>query len=600
IGESLVGQCALEKKSILVTHAPHDYIHISSGLGEAPPLNIIVLPILFEGEVNAVIELASFTTFSAIHQIFLDQLTESIGVVLNMIIANMRTEELLQQSQSLTQELQNQSKELTHQQETLKGTNIALERQALELEEKAKQLEEQNTKVEIKNREVEQARKSLEEKAEQLALVSKYKSEFLANMSHELRTPLNSLLILAKVLSDNKEANLSEKQLDYARTIYSSGTDLLKLISEVLDLSKVEAGKMAIEVRQLPTSDLVEFAERSFRALAEEKGLNLSNEGALGVAQEIRTDRQRIEQVLRNLLANAIKFTEAGSVKFRMEMVEPQREFDSEALRGSGKILALSVTDTGIGIAKNKQRLIFEAFQQADGSTSRRYGGTGLGLSISREIARALGGEIHVESTPGEGSTFTLYMPVSYGRDVELFGTREDDAESQARLADQIEEKVAATTNAVRDFLAADPPLPRLSSETLDSLKGKTVLIVDDDPRNIFAVRTLLEAHGMKTLYAENGRAGITMLEHHPEIDIALIDIMMPEMDGYETMRLIRANPAKRWLPMIAVTAKALKEDRDRCMAAGASDYLAKPIDDGQLVELIRIWASGSPLQASV
>jgi len=600
IGESLVGQCALEKKSILVTHAPNDYIHISSGLGEAPPLNIIVLPILFEGEVKAVIELASFNTFSSIHQIFLDQLTESIGVVLNMIMANMRTEELLQQSQSLTQELQNQSKELTHQQDTLKSTNTALERQALELEEKAKQLEEQNTKVEIKNQEVEQARKSLEEKAEQLALVSKYKSEFLANMSHELRTPLNSLLILAKVLSDNKEANLSEKQLDYARTIYSSGTDLLKLISEVLDLSKVEAGKMAIEVRELQTAELVEFAERSFRPLAEEKGLGFSIEVTSGVSGEIRTDRQRIEQVLRNLLANAIKFTENGSVKFRMEMVESRRDFESDALKGSGKILALSVIDTGIGIAKNKQRLIFEAFQQADGSTSRRYGGTGLGLSISREIARALGGEIHVESTPGEGSTFTLYMPVSYGREVESFGTREDDAEAHARLVDQIEEKVAQTTGAVRDFLAAEPPLPRLSAETLDSLKGKTVLIVDDDPRNIFAVRSLLEGHGMKTLHAENGRAGIVMLERHPEIDIALIDIMMPEMDGYETMRLIRANPAKRWLPMIAVTAKALKEDRERCMAAGASDYLAKPIDDGQLVELIRIWAGGSPLQASV
>jgi signal transduction histidine kinase/CheY-like chemotaxis protein/HAMP domain-containing protein len=600
IGEGLVGQCALEKKSILLTNAPHDYIHISSGLGEAPPLNIIVLPILFEGEVKAVIELASFNAFSSIHQIFLDQLSESIGVVLNMIMANMRTEELLQQSQGLTQELQNQSKELTHQQETLKSTNTALERQALELEEKAKQLEEQNTKVEIKNREVEQARKSLEEKAEQLALVSKYKSEFLANMSHELRTPLNSLLILAKVLSDNKEENLSEKQLEYARTIYSSGSDLLKLISEVLDLSKVEAGKMAIDVRQLQTSELVEFAERSFRALAEEKGLEFSTEVGPGVAEEIRTDRQRVEQVLRNLLANAIKFTESGSVKFRMEMIEPRREFESESLKGGGKVLALSVTDTGIGIAKNKQRLIFEAFQQADGSTSRRYGGTGLGLSISREIARALGGEIHVQSSPGEGSVFTLYMPISYGKEVEVFGAREDAGEMQARLTDQLQQKVAQTTGAVRDFLAAAPAVHELSSDALDSLKGKTVLIVDDDPRNIFAVRSLLEGHGMKTLTAENGRAGIAMLERHPEIDIALIDIMMPEMDGYETMRLIRANPAKRWLPMIAVTAKALQEDRERCMAAGASDYLAKPIDDAQLVELIRIWSSGTPAQASV
>jgi HAMP domain-containing protein/signal transduction histidine kinase/ActR/RegA family two-component response regulator len=600
IGEGLVGQCALEKKSILLTNAPHDYIHISSGLGEAPPLNIIVLPILFEGEVKAVIELASFNAFSTIHQIFLDQLSESIGVVLNMIMANMRTEELLQQSQGLTQELQNQSKELTNQQETLKSTNTALERQALELEEKAKQLEEQNTKVEIKNREVEQARKSLEEKAEQLALVSKYKSEFLANMSHELRTPLNSLLILAKVLSDNKEANLSEKQLEYARTIYSSGSDLLKLISEVLDLSKVEAGKMAIDVRQLQTAELIEFAERSFRALAEEKGLEFSTEVGPGVAEEIRTDRQRVEQVLRNLLANAIKFTESGSVKFRMEMIEPRREFESESLKGGGKVLALSVTDTGIGIAKNKQRLIFEAFQQADGSTSRRYGGTGLGLSISREIARALGGEIHVQSSPGEGSVFTLYMPIRYGKEVEVFGAREDDGEAHARLTDQLQQKVAQTTGAVRDFLAAGPALQELSSEALDSLKGKTVLIVDDDPRNIFAVRSLLEGHGMKTLTAENGRAGIAMLERHPEIDIALIDIMMPEMDGYETMRLIRANPAKRWLPMIAVTAKALQEDRERCMAAGASDYLAKPIDDAQLVELIRIWSSGTPTQASV
>src|SRR6202521_821544 len=282
LGQGLVGQCALEKKCILVANAPSDYIHISSGLGEEPPLNIIVLPILFEGEVKAVIELASFNAFSSIHQIFLDQLSESIGVVLNMIMANMRTEELLQQSQSLTQELQNQSKELTHQQDTLKSTNTALERQALELEEKAKQLEEQNTKVEIKNQEVEQARKSLEEKAEQLALVSKYKSEFLANMSHELRTPLNSLLLLSKVLSENKETNLTDKQMEYVRTIYSSGSDLLKLINEVLDLSKVEAGKMELEPRELITSDITDFVRRSFEPLAEQKNLEFTVEMAVG------------------------------------------------------------------------------------------------------------------------------------------------------------------------------------------------------------------------------------------------------------------------------------------------------------------------------
>jgi CheY-like chemotaxis protein len=283
-----------------------------------------------------------------------------------------------------------------------------------------------------------------------------------------------------------------------------------------------------------------------------------------------------------------------------MEMADPRRDFESDALKGPDRILALSVVDTGIGIAKNKQRLIFEAFQQADGSTSRRYGGTGLGLSISREIARALGGEIHVESSPGEGSTFTLYMPMTFGQETEMFATAgADDAASRARLVEQIEQRVAQTSDAVRDLLAAEPA-QGVSDETLESLEGKTVLIVDDDPRNIFAVKTLLEGHGMKTLHAENGRAGIMMLERHPEIDIALIDIMMPEMDGYETMRLIRANPAKHWLPMIAVTAKALQEDRERCMAAGASDYLAKPIDDAQLVDLIRIWAGGSPIHASI
>src|SRR5207302_699427 len=414
LGEGLVGQCALERKSILLTKVPNDYVQINSGLGEASPLNIIVLPVIFEGEVKAVIELASFNSFSAIHQIFLDQLTESIGVVLNMIGANMRTEQLLQQSQTLTQELQSQSQELTVQQDELKRSNSALEKQALELEEKAKQLEEQNQNIEIKNREEEMARASLEEKAEQLQLISKYKSEFLANMSHELRTPLNSLLILAKLLADNKEENLSEKQVEYAKTIYASGGDLLSLINEILDLSKVEAGKMQIEPRDIALVDLKEFVERNFRPVAEQKSLDFSVELDASLPTHVRTDPQRLQQVLKNLLANAFKFTDQGSVQLRIHTVPDRRGLDNDALHRAEQVIAFSVVDTGIGIARSKQKIIFEAFQQADGTTSRKYGGTGLGPSISREITRLLGGEIHVESEPGRGWSFTIFLPDRY------------------------------------------------------------------------------------------------------------------------------------------------------------------------------------------
>src|SRR5256712_102068 len=357
-GEGLVGQCALEKKPILLTRVPADYIQISSGLGEAPPLNIIVLPVLFEGVVKAVIELASFNPFSAIHQIFLDQLTESIGVVLNMIGANMRTEQLLQQSQTLTQELQSQSKELTVRQEELKRSNSALEKQALELEEKAKQLEEQNASIEVKNREVELARASLEEKAEQLSLISKYKSEFLANMSHELRTPLNSLLILAKLLADNKDENLSEKQVEYAKTIYASGGDLLSLINEILDLSKVEAGKMQIEPRDIALTDLREFFDRNFRPVAEQKNLDFQIEITPPVPSHILTDPQPLQQVLENLLANAFKFTETGSIRLKMDLAPERTHFESDVLHRTQNVMAFSVVDTGIGIPRNKQKII--------------------------------------------------------------------------------------------------------------------------------------------------------------------------------------------------------------------------------------------------
>jgi len=592
LGESLIGQCALEKKTILVTKVPSDYITISSGLGEAAPFNIIALPILFEDEVRAVIELASFQAFSTIHQLFLDQLSESIGVVLNMITANMRTGELLAQSQKLAQELQNQSTELTEQQQALRTTNAALERQALELEDKANLLEEQNAKVEEKNREVEQARRSLEEKAEQLAMVSKYKSDFLANMSHELRTPLNSLLVLAKVLSENKDEKLSDRQLEYARTIYTSGTDLLRLINEVLDLSKLEAGKFQIEPRDFEISEITGLLEKNFQPLAEEKALDFFIEMAPDLPRVIHTDRQRLEQILRNLLANALKFTETGWVKLKLALVRPPITIDGDGLREAEHGIAFSVIDTGIGIAKDKQKIIFEAFQQAEGGTSRKYGGTGLGLSISREIARALNGTIEVSSTPGDGSSFTLYLPLTYAP-VQRLGDP-GDSSTGADLSLALSSARTETRGRLLRLENGATSGGNGAESRLAELSGKKVLIVDDDMRNIFATRVLLESYGMTVLEADNGIEAIALVNQHPDLALVLMDIMMPEMDGYETIERIRSSVQRQAIPVIAVTAKAFKEDRERCIEAGACDYIAKPVDENELIDVIRSWLGGT------
>ena len=579
-GEGLVGQCAFEKKRIVLNQAPPDYVRISSALGSAAPVNIVILPVLFEGQVKAVIELASFSRFSEIHQSFLDQLTESIGVVLHTIAANMQTEYLLHQSQSLTAELQ-------AQQEELKKTNDRLEQQALnlqksesllkskqdelrsandQLQEKARQLSDQMRQVEFKNREIEQARAALEEKAEQLSLSSRYKSEFLANMSHELRTPLNSLLILARLLADNVGGNLTPKQVEFARTIHSSGAELLALINDILDLAKIESGTVTLNIASERFADVTDYVERTFRQMASDKGLEfvVSVDRSLPAAME--TDAKRLQQIITNLLSNAFKFTSKGKVSLVARAAESGWSPGHPVLSSAGTVVAFAVVDTGIGIPANKQRLIFEAFQQADGTTSREYGGTGLGLSISRELARLLGGEIRVTSTPGEGSTFVLYLPLAY-----------QPAMAEPGFEPESPEELAALTPAPAPVSTVEAE--EVAPQAANQLAEKKVLVVDDDIRNVFALTSALEQHGMRVMHAESGKEGIEVLKRARDIDVVLMDVMMPGLDGFDTMRIVRQLDGYKSLPIIAVTAKAMVGDRDKCIEAGASDYLAKPVN---------------------
>jgi HAMP domain-containing protein/signal transduction histidine kinase/CheY-like chemotaxis protein len=829
IGEGLIGQAALDRKTIAISDAPPGYIKVGSGLGDATPADILVMPVLFEDQVLGVIELASIRPFSEVHRDFLARIGETIGVVLNTIRANMRTEELLTQSQSLTIELQKQSEEL-------RETND-------ELQEKASLLSEQNRDIEIKNEEIELARRGLEEKAAQLALSSKYKSEFLANMSHELRTPLNSMLILSRLLAENEDASLSDREVEFARTIHSAGNDLLSLINDILDLSKVEAGRMELDLAPVALSALYQDADRAFRHVAEQKGLSLGVEIDPALPASIVSDEQRLGQVLKNLLSNAFKFTHEGGVTLAIGYLEDRSGLRNDALRQAEGVIEFSVNDTGVGIPDDKLNLIFEAFQQADGTTSRKYGGTGLGLSISREIARLLGGEIQVDSSVGRGSRFSLFLPlIEHPADASVDIRTDDPATSLAvltdgvtelaledQLADEIDElergdrvvlvidsnadRAKAMVEAVRSrgakailarrasaslglarehrpsavVLAGDLPrfesvlgqlkkhpdtrhlpvalvgdaavrldglragaaafiddpveqagletalgklerisgaptrrialitgngevddqigsllagdehievqqiapadaLERLRQEPFDlgvvpvgrprsasialireaatdeilrelpliafvsdwlsntdrarldavaksgvitiadsperladraalflhraeatlpiqtrellghlrtgdaPLHGRKVLVIDDDIRNVFALTSTLEQRGMKVVFAENGREGIERLHQHPNTDVVLLDIMMPEMDGYQTARAIRAMPRFEHLPIISLTAKAMKGDREKAIAAGASDYITKPVDVDQLLSMMRVW----------
>ena len=555
LGEGLVGQCAQEKERILLTDVPGDYVTINSGLGEATPLNIIVLPILFEGTVRAVVELASFSRFSPTHQAFLDQLTESIGLVLNTIEANTLTENLLKQSQSQAQELQSR-------QEDLRASNADLAHQA-------SQLAAQNIEVEAKNEEVQAAKRLVEEKAEQLAVSSAYKSEFFANMSHELRTPLNSLLILAGELKENSTQNLTEAQVQYAGIIQSSGTDLLRLLNDVLDLAKVESGTVTLELSELPLVDLHEALEMEFRHVAEQQGVSFEVEMEPGTPPFISTDPGRLRQVLKNLLANAFKFTERGTVTLRMGQPADDWRPADDRLADTGPLIAFSITDTGIGIAPDVQQLIFEAFAQADGTSARQYGGTGLGLSISRELVALLGGEMSLESALGVGSTFTVYLPA----------TRYSD--QGPIVATQPAAVRAFTAPAFVNAGALDQPESLTPAQIDARLAGKKVLVVDDDIRNIFAVTVLLERGAIDVVAAESGDEAINVLERTPDIDLVLMDIMMPIMDGYATMRAIRNLPATAHLPIVALTAKTGVAESDRCLEAGATGYISKPVENG-------------------
>ncbi|HEY2075909.1 MAG TPA: HAMP domain-containing protein [Streptosporangiaceae bacterium] len=570
LGQSLIGQVARTRRPIVLDEVPEGYVRISSGLGEAPPANLIITPITFEGQVLGVMEAGSFSRFTQVHRDFLEQLMEIIGVNVNTIMANARTEALLAESLRLASELQARSGELQARQDELQRSNA-------DLEDKAEQLARQNRAIEQKNAEIERARQDIEERARQLDLASRYKSQFLANMSHELRTPLNSLLVLARLLAQNPDKNLTPKQVEYANVMHSSGSDLLQLINDILDLSKVEAGKIDIHPERFSVSSLAEDLNSVFRPLTAEKGLQFSIDAAPGAPAELVTDKQRLRQILHNLLSNAVKFTEKGRVRVTVEPTDRR-------VKGGGAAVALAVTDTGMGIATDNLGVIFGAFQQGDGTTSRRYGGTGLGLAICREVAAQLGGEITVDSELGVGSTFTLYLPMNEisaeGLPSRPTGADELVTGGEYASGSGLVPTWGITAPAYGTPALSDPGTPPEPGPATrhDDLKGRRALIVDDDPRNAFVLTDVLELHGMAVARAADGRQAIEALEAG-HFDVVLMDVMMPQLDGHETIRAIREMPRFAQLPIIAVTARAMQGDRDKSIAAGATDYVTKPVD---------------------
>lgn len=561
-GDGLVGQSAAEKRPILMKNIPGHYINVHSGLGRGTPKNIMIVPVQFEGSVLAVIEVASFDVLNSSHIKLLEEVSNNIGITINSIMNRMKVEQLLQESQALTEELQAQSEELQVQQEELRTTN--------------EKLEEQYETSEQKKQEVERIREALEEKAQQLEISSQYKTEFLANMSHELRTPLNSLLILAKILSENSEGNLTLKQQEYVRTIFSSGNDLLQLINDILDLAKVESGKLEVIQKEVNLQAVKEFIIGQFSPISRQKDVEFTIELQADLPETLLTDEQRLQQILKNLLSNAFKFTEHGSVLLSVQKVYKERIKSNQVTT----MIAFSVTDTGIGIDEEKQEAIFEAFKQADGTTSRQYGGTGLGLSISKNIAYLLGGFLEVKSKKGKGSTFTLYLPLDEQKNTII------DLRSVEEAAVTREENYSLDVN---NNESGDMDR-HIKEKGKSLLKGKKILIVDDDIRNVYALTVALEKYELDIVIAENGKEGIEELLHNPDVDLVLMDIMMPEMDGFQAIREIRKIQRFNHIPIIALTAKAMKHSREQCLEAGATDYISKPINLDQLFSLMHVW----------
>jgi CheY-like chemotaxis protein/signal transduction histidine kinase/HAMP domain-containing protein len=550
IGQGLIGQCAADKRRMLITDVPQNAVPIGSALFKSVPRNVIVLPVLFENQVKAVIELASITSFTTSQLAFLEQLTDGIGIVLNSIEATMQTEGLLKESQQLAGQLQTQQREL-------QTTNE-------QLEQKAAQLADRNVEVERKNQEIEQARRALEEQASELALTSKYKSEFLANMSHELRTPLNSILILGQQLAENPDGNLSTKQVDFARTIHGAGTDLLNLISDILDLSKIESGTVTVDAEEVFLTNLVDAIGRPFRHEAESRHLAFDVEIDSHLGRSIVTDSKRLQQVLKNLLSNAFKFNEHGGVRLTVSAAVGGWTPDHRVLGQSAGVVAFEVADSGIGIPLEKQKIIFEAFQQADASTSRKYGGTGLGLAISRELSNLLGGEIHLRSTPGRGSTFTLYLPLKY-----VGPTGMSQALAQHAAIPRNVQAPAILPPITPDRIVEQIPDDRLDIEPGDSI----LLIVEDDPHYARVIMDLARDRGFKVLVAMRGAEALDLAKQFQPSAVSL-DVFLPDMLGWTVLSQLKQNPLTRHIPVQIIT---LDEDRQHALARGAFSFVTKP-----------------------
>ncbi|MEH7111126.1 CHASE3 domain-containing protein [Neobacillus niacini] len=576
LGEGLIGQAALDKRIFLIDTLPKEHFKVTSGLGDSSPRNLLIAPILVEGKVEAVVEFAAFQPFKSQHLTLLDLLQDKFGSAITNVAGRMEVERLLGESQMLTEELQAQSEELQAQSEEL-------QMQQEQLRITNEYLEEQKQYAEQRASELKKAKDKLEDYSRKLRTSSQYKTDFLANMSHELRTPLNSILILSQMLMEADEEMDSSEVKESSRVVYTAGSDLLRLIDDILDLSKIEAGKIEILTDEVNVTEIPQMMKNMFDPVAVKKKLDFEVVTAENVPAVIMTDGQRLQQIWKNLLSNAFKFTESGSVKVRIEIAE--RELVQDLLPDLDEeevVLAIAVTDTGIGIASEKQQIIFEAFQQVDGTTNRQFGGTGLGLSICREFTRLLGGAITVQSEPHHGSTFTLYIP-----------GRMDGADYQYQLHQVAMEEVAASTSGItreQEPTAGEKEVIVVEASDDQFFKGKKVLLVEDDRRNVFALVTALEKKGVKVHVAENGKRAIEFLQEKPDFDLVFMDIMMPVMGGYEAMKIIRHDLAMDKLPIIALTAKAMKGERDKCMEAGASDYIMKPLNINQLFSLMRVW----------